>query len=115
MFDDIQTTTAEDLRAWARGLLPLEAAVELLVTAVDGRLLTGPWVRRDDGTCWFDPDIAAAECGALSGGERRLLAIAASLASSAHPVDLGDAITGLDPDALAAVLDALAHAGGDRQ
>lgn len=101
------------LRAWARGDLALEAAVELITTALDGRLLTGPWVRPDEADrLWFDADVAAAEAGALSGGERRVLAIATSLASSEHPVDLGNAITGLDPDALDAVLEAFAHAGG---
>ncbi|WP_169252850.1 hypothetical protein [Brevibacterium sp. 'Marine'] len=103
----------EALRSWARGLLALEAAVELLVTALDGRLLSGPWVRQDEAGClWFDPAVAEAEQGHLSGGERRVLEIATSLASSEHPVDLSDAITGLNPDALDAVLEALALAGG---
>lgn len=97
------------LRAWTGGDLALEAAVELLTTALDGRLLTGPWVR--DGL-WFDADTAATESGALSGGERRVLAIATSLTSADHPVGLGNAITGLDPDALDAALEALALAGG---
>lgn len=106
-------TTAEALRAWARGLLPLEAAVELLAGAVGGRLLHGPWIRRDEhGRHWFDPDVAAAEGGYLSGGERRVLAIAASLASAEHPVELNDAVTGIDRQALRCVLQALAHAGG---
>lgn len=104
------------LRGWARGDLALEAVAELLATALDGRLLDGPWVRRD-GTSgvWFDPDVAAAEAGVLSGGERRVLAIATSLSSPEHPVDLGDAITGLDPHVLDTVLRALGHAGGQRR
>lgn len=106
-------TTADALRAWARGLLTLEAAVELLADAVGGRLLHGPWVRRDEhGRHWFDPDVAAAESGYLSGGERRVLAIASSLASAEHPVDLNDAVTGIDGQALRCLLNALAHAGG---
>ncbi len=101
------------LRCWARGDLALEAAVELITTALDGRLFSDPWVRQDEaGRLWFDPAVAEADQGHLSGGERRVLAIATSLASSDHPVDIGDAITGLDPDALDAVLEALAHAGG---
>lgn len=106
-------TNTDDLRDWARGLLPLEAAVGLIITACDGRLLCGPWTVSDDrGGLWFDPDIAAAEKGVLSGGERRVLEVAMSLASSDHPVDLADAICGLDPDALDHVLSALAHAAG---
>lgn len=106
-------TTADALRVWARGLLTLEAAVELLADAVGGRLLHGPWVCCDEhGRHWFDPDVAAAEGGYLSGGERRVLAIASSLASPEHPVDLNDAVTGIDEQALWCVLRALAHAGG---
>lgn len=108
-----EASIADDLRAWARGLLPLEAAVGLLIDVGNGALLDGPWVRRDrDGRPWFDADVAAVENGYLSGGERRVLAIATSLVGSDHPVDLGDAVTGLDPDALRLVLAALSYAGG---
>lgn len=104
---------AAALRDWARGLLATEAAVELIIRAVGGRLQDGPWVCQDDlGRVYVDPEVAAADSGGLSGGERRVLAIATSLLSDDHPVDLGDAITGLDPDALGHVLIALAHAGG---
>lgn len=106
-------STINALRAWARGLLALEAAVELLAHSLDGQLLQGPWVRRDEqGRYWFDPDAAAAEGGYLSGGERRVLAIASSLASAEHPADLNDAVTGIDEQTLRCVLEALAHAGG---
>lgn len=104
--------TADQLRLWASGLLTLEAAVELLIASANGRLLAGPWVRQDASSTRFDPDTAAAECGHLSGGERRVLSIATSLASSAHPVDLSDAITGLDDINLDLVLRAFAHACG---
>lgn len=50
------------------------------------------------------------ENGLLCGGEQRVLAISASLAISDHPVDLRDAITGLDAESAAIVLAALAHA-----
>lgn len=102
-----------ELRRWANGSRPAEAAVELIVSALDGRLLDGPWIRTDDqGRTWFDPDTATAEAGYLSGGEQRVLSIATSLVSDDHPVDLGDAITGLDLGELRLVLKALAHAGG---
>lgn len=105
-------SAASHLRTWAAGLLPLEAAIELIIAGVNGRLLDGPWIRCDEHLTWFDPDIAAAENGHLSGGERRVLAIATSLASRDHPVDLGDAITGVDHTNVNLVLTALAHASG---
>lgn len=108
-----QEPRAIGLRHWADGVPAQMAAVELLIVFNGGRLLHGPWIRRGGfSTHWFDPDIAAAEGGHLSGGERRVLAIASSLTSAGHPVDLGDAITGIDPDALRCVLSALTHAGG---
>ncbi|WP_210602864.1 hypothetical protein [Brevibacterium oceani] len=104
---------ADALRKWADGSLPSEAAVELIVSALDGRVLDGPWIRTDKrGRTWFDPDVATAEAGYLSGGERRVLSVASSLVSDDHPVDLGDAIPGLDLDEIRLVLNALAHAGG---
>lgn len=104
---------AAALRTWADGDLALEGAVELLIRALRGRLLDGPWIRSHDyGSFWFDADSATQEDGVLSGGERRVLAVAASLASSDHPVDLRDALTGLDLESLVIVLDALAHVSG---
>lgn len=104
---------AERLLLWAEGMRPLEAAAILLIRALDGRLLTGPWVRETPaGLLRFDADAAAAESGYLSGGERRILAIVASLVSEAHPVDLGDAIAGLDADTAHGVLIVLSHAAG---
>lgn len=42
------THRAAALHTRARGLLPLEATVELLINATGRRLLDGPWVRQDD-------------------------------------------------------------------
>ncbi|WP_313420557.1 hypothetical protein [Brevibacterium casei] len=104
---------ADSLRTWANGSRPAEAAVELIVSALDGRLLDGPWIRTDNrGRTWFDPHVATAEASYLSGGERRVLSVATSLVSDDHPVDLGDAIPGLDLDEIRLVLNALAHSGG---
>jgi hypothetical protein len=74
-------------------------------------LLTGPWVRETPaGLLRIDPDAADAESGYLSGGERRVLALVMSLVSEGHPVDLGDAITGIDPTTAELVILALGHA-----
>jgi alpha-D-ribose 1-methylphosphonate 5-triphosphate synthase subunit PhnL len=67
---------------------------------------------------WEDDHMAAIDWSAtrlntgwLSGGERRLLEIADSLASG-HPVNLADTLTGLDPANSQTVVDAVAHATG---
>jgi len=48
-----------------------------------------------------------------SGGERRILQLAASLAAGI-PVDLRDAVTGLDERNLRHLLTAISHAAGKR-
>ncbi|ALG29532.1 hypothetical protein AOZ07_11445 [Glutamicibacter halophytocola] len=100
------------LRAWADTSLE-RAAVELLIGFNGSHLMDGPWIRRGaPGLFWFDPDTAADESGHLSGGERRVLAVATSLVSPSRPVDLGDVMTGIDPNAFALVIQAMGQAYG---
>jgi len=114
------------LRAHARGLHCREAAVELLI----GHAC---WLRRGDflhnflhiatglidGTPMAPIDwpeaIAALDRGQLpcSGGEARMLRLAASLAAGI-PVDLRDALTGLDSHNAQLVSQAVEHATGHR-
>lgn len=101
---------AAALRRWAQGSLPAEAAVELLIRAWGGRLLNGSWVRVEPGWAWIDADRA--DGGYLSGGERRLLDIALSLAARDRAVSLNEVLPGLDHTALRLVLAATAHAAG---
>jgi hypothetical protein len=113
------------LRVWAKGQFSTEAAVELLIGHRS-------WLFREDflavavesgwevfsGREMAAVDFAAAasalEAGVLpcSGGEGRVLRIAASIAEGV-PVDLREAVTGLDEDnavlAAAAVLRAAGH------
>ena len=108
-------TKSEALRQWAEGSTTMQAAVELLSTALNGRLLHGPWVRTGGSHgYWFDTLCADEESGYLSGGERRVLAVACSLMDSELPVDLSDAIPGLDPATFTAVVQALGVAYGLR-
>lgn len=103
---------AAALRQWARGMYTTEAAAELLIRAD----LLGPWARHtDDGGVWFDTDAVDEHLGVLSGGERRTLLIAASLAHNSRTVELGEVVAGLDRHHLALVLAAIAHAGGSHQ
>jgi len=114
------------LRAWAKGLLCLEAAVELLIGHRS-------WLSREDflaiavepgrevfsGREMAAVDFAAAagalEAGVLpcSGGEGRVLRIAASIAGGV-PVDLREAVTGLDERNAVLAAAAVLHAAGHR-
>ncbi|MDP9988709.1 hypothetical protein J2S98_003898 [Arthrobacter oryzae] len=116
-------THADDLRAWARGSYTTEAATELLLKAFGGRFaeVGNPWVHADGTTeegyrehAWIDFAAISEEVGPLSGGERRFLMLAASLAEDV-PVVLGDLVSGLDRENLDLVLAAIAHAGGSHQ
>ena len=112
------------MRAHAAGSLAAGAAAELLIA--------GAWLDRDDFAGRFVtvtaspgtglavalagwPAAAAALGGGLpcSGGERRMLGITASLAAGI-PVDLRDAVTGLDGRNARLVVGAVLHASGHR-
>jgi len=118
--DDLTTA----LRAYADGLLPLEAGVSLLIS-------NGTFLQRDDFTSRFiqhgttcgtptaaidwDAAITALQAGELpcSGGERRILLLSASLADGI-PVGLGDTVTGIDDANISRLLTAIHHAAGKR-
>lgn len=110
---------ADGLRAWVRGIYPLEAGVELLIRSCGGRFASSGmrWVQpgEDPGWWWVDVDqLSANNFAALSGGETRILSIAAALLGGT-PVNLYDAIPGLDRDHAQLVLAALAHACGSHE
>lgn len=90
------TVPARELRAWANGDYPTEAAVELLVRAKGGRFAreSQPWIERpwpSSALRCVDWDRLHDEVDAFSGGERRLLNIAVSMGTSKYPVDLSPA------------------------
>lgn len=112
MTTDTQSELAQELRDWARGMTTLQAATEMLIRggyAGEGRR----WIQYDEDTRrhWIDfasiPDLI----GALSGGERRFLSIATSLAAD-EPIVLGDEVAGLDHRHANLVLAAIAAAAG---
>ena len=130
----INDLSGDELRAAllraASGVHTTEAAIRLL-------LAHGSWTLRLDGaglitvseattaagskSCYaevlWEEVIANIDAGHLligSGSEIRLLRIAASLAAGI-PVDLADAVTGLDSHNLALVLAAIAHANGSQE
>jgi hypothetical protein len=116
---------ADALRAGAAGLYSLEAACELVISA--------GWLRRDDFTrfistgtsltdgvaelAWIDWEsvITSRDTGLLpcSNGENRVLRLATSIAAGI-PVDLNDALSGLDHARISLVVCAIRHANGQR-
>jgi len=114
---------AGQLRAWARGIYPDEAAVELLISH-------GTFLRRTDFTSRFintsarGDGLAAIDWAAAitaldaslpcSAGEQRMLKLAASLGDGT-PVNLRDALTGIDHHGIQLVIQAVLHAAGQRK
>jgi hypothetical protein len=115
------------LRTCAHSLYPAEANVELLINH-------GSFLRRNDfrdrfvhmGTSITDgattmaeidwpTTITALDTGDLpcSGGEQRILRLAASLADGI-PIDLRDTLTGLDNRNIELTITAILHASGKR-
>jgi hypothetical protein len=113
------------LRACARGVYPLQAGTGLLIDC-------GRWLHRDDFASRFitagpsisdgvtllasidwEAAVTALHAGELpaSGGERRMLLLAASIAAGT-PVNLNDALPGIDRRNAALVVSAVAHAAG---
>ncbi len=118
-----QPPLAGPLRDWARGIYPDEAGVELLIdhaTFLQRADFTGRFVTTtsSDGTDLAAIDwpaaITALEAGlACSGGEQRMLRLAASLAGGI-PVNLRDALTGIDDRGIQLMIKAVQHASGRR-
>jgi hypothetical protein len=122
----VTATLNAALRASAAGLHPDEAGAELLINH-------GGFLHRHDFTtfvrtgtsisdgktpmAWIDWDatVTALHDGQLplSGGERRVLQLAASIAGG-FPVNLHDAIPGLDNRNLELVIAAIRHTAGQR-
>ena len=113
------TEVHEALRRWAKGLYPLEAGVELLIRGCGGRFANPgqPWIQQGDdpGWWWMDAErMNEDNYSALSGGETRLLRIAASLLGGL-PVDLSRNLAGLDREHVELVLSAFARASGSNE
>lgn len=107
-------TTAElhtQLREWARGMNNTTAATELLIRtgyASPARR----WIRiEESGRAWIDFDFIPDQIGALSGGQQRILRIAASIGGQTR-INLGDEIAGLDHNQAELALAAITHASG---
>jgi hypothetical protein len=121
------TALTAALRACAAGLYPLEAGTGLLIahdTFLHRSDFTSRFIQHGlsitDSTTEmaaidWDAAIHALTAGELpcSGGERRILMLAASLAAGI-PVDLRDTVTSLDHRNIQRLLTAISHAHGKR-
>lgn len=95
-----------------------EAATELLIRGFNGTFTSSDrsWIIQTNHGHWIDFACMPDNLGGLSGGEQRVLRIAASIGSDeAPPVALGEVITGLDRRHLRLVVAAIAHNGGSHQ
>ena len=119
---DGESPLAGPLRAWARGIYPDQAAVELLISHAT-------FLRRADFTSRFISTSASGDGTGLaaidwtaaitalaaglpcSGGEQRMLRLAASLGDGI-PVNLRDALTGIDTRGIQLVVEAVLHTAG---
>jgi hypothetical protein len=122
----VTAATAAALRACAAGYYPAEAGIELLIRHdcflrrrdFAGFVHAGTSIT--DGITQmtqidWDAAISALDNGQLpaSGGERRILQLAASIAAGT-PVSLHDTIPGLDNRNLQLLTTAIQHAAGQR-
>ena len=110
----MSTTSDDRLRNWAAGSYRMEAATELLIRAFNGRFVQPghPWIHTTRTDCWIEfSAITPDSTGVYSGGERRVLAVAAALGTRTA-IDLAENITGLDRTHAHLVLAALAHTMG---
>ena len=113
------TEVHEALPRCAKDPHPLEAGVELLAQAFGGRFANPvqPWVQQgaDPARWWIDAEqMTEDNFGALSGGEARLLRIAAASLLGGPPVDLSRNLAGLDREHVQLALASVAHAVGSR-
>lgn len=106
------STVHHRLTVQASGLYTTEAAAHILTRAVGGALPNklAAAIEDDptDGYAYIDWHTATELAPRFSGGERRLITLAASLAST-HEINAGDTFTGLDDSNANIVLDAIAH------
>ena len=120
----MQTSTREfdrdglpdELRRWAKGSYPLEAATELLIRTGWCRA-SSAWIReREEGAHWVDFASIPGHSRGKSSGERQLLLVIASLGDGTGDtaVCLGD-VGRIDRDNVDLILAAIAHAAGTHE
>lgn len=117
----------EALRAWAKGIYPSEAGVELLIrSGWASKLDSAGWLRasEDPPSKYAEPRVGdfLRHAGYLSGGERRQITVIASflgllvddgeLVTDAYDTQLYEALPGVDQEFIRLVQSAVGHAAG---
>ena len=106
-------SVSKELRSWAKGMYPLEAGVEVLIRAFNGRFAQPghSWIRQGEAAGWWvdESELCDANLEALSGGEEKVLRLVAAMLGG-HPVMLYETGPGLDREVMDLILAALAHA-----
>ena len=107
------TSLAQRIRNSLEGSYPTEAAAIVIAEAVSHTLLDKIRPAIDDDPdrerAWIDWDHAVEISSPFSSGERRLIVLAASLATGTHLINANDTFSGLDDTNARIVLDAIAH------
>lgn len=119
MTENTAEITAEELhellRHRAKGGWAAEAATELLIRT-NRAYPQAPWIahqHHDDAPTewWIDWDAVPDNIGYMSGGEQRMMKLAASIGGDCL-IDIGEVIGGLDTQNTALALAAIARAAG---
>lgn len=108
-------TPADELREWAQGLYPSEAATEMLIRAGFAQTRR-PWiVTYEPGVHGITFNTIPCDIDAMSGGESRFLMAAASIGSGAVQVPLENIVCGIDRYYVDLILAGIAHAAGTHE
>jgi len=109
------TTDIENrARAWARGIYPTEAGTELLIRLGGIVRPRAPWLIDGRDITAIDAEVLLEHSGAFSGGQRRAVSFACSLIAG-EPIDLSDAVSGVDRRTAELMVAAVAHASGSHE
>lgn len=104
----------QKIRDWARGMYSVEAGAELLIRSGLIGDDASPWIHHDGDRAWIDAEALVDHSAGASGGQQRVIRLAASLLDG-QPVNLADDVPGLDRENTRLVLAAVAHAAGSHE
>lgn len=108
-------TPVDELREWAQGLYPSEAATEMLIRAGFAQTWR-PWiVTHEPGAYGINFAQTTEHLDGMSGGQRRFLLAAASIGTETVDVPIGYVVCGIDRYLVDLILAGIAHAAGTHE